>query len=93
MFISIDDTKNLIRKYGLMVKDNSGASPFGYKFAIYNTRPSEFGGVVSDGSPLLQSQTVHMPDVVNKWGRKGAYVQMFNRADVEAVISKVQNAQ
>ena len=93
MFISINDTKNLIRKHGLMVKDNSGSNSFGYNFAIFNTCKSEFGGVVADGSPLLESQTIHQPDVVNKLGRKGAYVPMFNRADVEAIINKVQNAQ
>jgi len=87
--ISINEAKRMIKGSNLIVKDVSGSGSYGYKFAIFRgeTITEPIVDTRAVGEPLVGSISIYEPETRNKAGGMGAFRTVFNRQDVERLVS------
>lgn len=74
------------------VRDVSGANWRGYSFVVCRGTWNEYGYWDWDTeNPLATSFTADFPDAVNKKGKRGAFAEVFKKADIESIIKGINN--
>lgn len=89
MNVSVNEAKRMIQGKGLVVKDVSAGSSYGYDYAIFRTETitEPVFDTRAVGEPLAQTTMVYEPDTINKKGQPGSYRPMFNLDEVKALYS------
>lgn len=95
MYATIQESKSILSKTHkgfndrFVVKDVSSNNSFGYKFGVFLAKwNDEYGYWDWDqSSPVATSFTQYEPDTKNKMGTLGAYREVFNTDEIEALVN------